>query len=167
MLSRRRGHTPTYGHVFAQLLGRPIGRFSVYVADRPLGLPMSKDAIWVTDAGWGPVVQPDGMFTLEPHSGPRVSPFRIWFAPARVGGDASSNHTHRMAGSMNRQDDFHRMIVSIREAAFNDAIWPEAVEWRLKPCVDTCPKYPARKAVGGVPAVPNTPSQDIIEQFGT
>ena len=87
---------------------------------------MSKDAIWVTEVGWGPVVQPDRMFTLEPHSEPRVSPFRIWFASARVGGDVRSNHTHKMAGSMNRQDDFHRMVVSIHEATFNDAIWPEA-----------------------------------------
>ena len=27
---------------------------------------------------------------------------------------------------MNRQDDFHRMVESIHEATFNDAVWPEA-----------------------------------------
>ena len=27
---------------------------------------------------------------------------------------------------MNRQDDFHRMVVALQEATFNDALWPEA-----------------------------------------
>ena len=27
---------------------------------------------------------------------------------------------------MSRQDDFHRMVVSLHEATFNDAVWPEA-----------------------------------------
>ena len=39
---------------------------------------------------------------------------------------ARSNPTHKMAGSMNRQDDFNRMLVALQEATFNDAVWPEA-----------------------------------------
>ena len=39
---------------------------------------------------------------------------------------ARSNRTHKVAGSMNRQDDFHRMVVALQEATFDDALWPEA-----------------------------------------
>ena len=39
---------------------------------------------------------------------------------------APSNHAPKMAGSMNRQDDFHRLVLSLHEATFNDALWPEA-----------------------------------------